>query len=145
MTQVDIKRQGSRARTSLGPNLKSSQIKPGIIDVTNLDPSTTITMLYHLHHTLPLKVYKAPVRLQDNKDSKIRISPIRVTSADERDSVPSEEYIWVCDYQDTLRSIAKAMFKDFSEEDAKNLQEDTAKSVRRKCLWRFNIPKMYIL
>jgi len=105
-------------------------------------------ILYHFRTTLPLKVYNIQVRVQncrtpDGKRDKFKSPYVPVKKdeqtcedrwmnvAQEQAAVHPAEMqkdrivrVWVCEYTATLQTIARAMFDDFSEEDAQTLKNE---------------------
>uniref|UniRef100_A0A7S4DPT4 EF-hand domain-containing protein n=1 Tax=Lotharella globosa TaxID=91324 RepID=A0A7S4DPT4_9EUKA len=125
--------------------------KPIGLDIDWKDTSAVyaIHMMQHLRTTLPIKIYKVRAKMNVAHGENELISPITIVTSNQPKKTIScldvftqqsqvvhpkdssglselkddEAMVWVCHYQSTLRTIAKAMFDDFSEEDAKFLQE----------------------
>mmetsp|Transcript_5785 Transcript_5785/g.11465 ORF Transcript_5785/g.11465 Transcript_5785/m.11465 type:complete len:202 (+) Transcript_5785:1313-1918(+) len=89
-----------------------------------------LRVLLHMTEKLPVDTYLVKVRknkgAEDQRDVDLReISPlVPVDPTDDAAGDVSEE--WVVLYKDTLMVIARTLFKDFAEEDAKKLFEKTS-------------------
>jgi len=103
--------------------LSSKPIGVELGDVESFNPNVSINLMYHLAAKLPLRIVKVPVVEVERRpsDGNQRISPIVLADLKEKRTAKKQ---WVCTYTDTLTTIAKAMFEDFTEEDAKSLQKD---------------------
>eukprot|EP00954_Amorphochlora_amoebiformis_P012516 977976-Amorphochlora_amoeboformis.AAC.1 len=103
-----------------------------------LSAISRIRILDHFGTNLPLRIYKAPVIPADKLHHHETVSPFTLSTKYTNPlncgntvhpcNPRQARYIWVCQYEDTLRSIARAMFDDFSEEDARTLMEEHFKS-----------------
>eukprot|EP00466_Bigelowiella_natans_P004329 jgi/Bigna1/69667/fgenesh1_pg.9_\ len=101
-----------------------------------------LIVMAHLKSNLPLCVFQVRAReykeykaASSKKNSRI-ISPLEVT-LDEKDDL-----VWVCHYEATLRIISKSVLANFSEEEARLLEQEFGSDAKAKSKNLAKAPKL---